>query len=75
MLASALEGFAGKVILQNQSIYNNQVFNELISMNNNNKMEQCLNKISALVGFLNYGADDKYRFDDMEIRAKCNNKL
>jgi hypothetical protein len=38
-------------------------------------MDQSLTKISALVGFLNYGGDDKYRFDDLESRGKRNNKL
>lgn len=38
-------------------------------------MDQSLAKIQALIQYLNYGADDKYRFDDAEFRAKRNEKL
>ena len=38
-------------------------------------MDQSLPKIQALIQFLNYGADEKYRFDDTELKEKKNQKL
>jgi len=38
-------------------------------------MDQSLAKIQSLIHYLNYGSDDKYRFDDVEFRAKRNEKL
>lgn len=44
-------------------------------MYSNSQMDQSLAKIQSLIHYLNYGADEKYRFDDMEFRAKRNEKL
>lgn len=38
-------------------------------------MDQSLAKMQLLLQFLNYGSDDKYRFDDIEYKAKRNEKL
>ena len=38
-------------------------------------MEQSLAKIQTLIQYLNCSQDDKYRFDDIEYRAKRNEKL
>lgn len=38
-------------------------------------MDQSLPKIQSLINYLNYGEDGKYRFNDLEFRAKRNNKL
>lgn len=33
-------------------------------------MEQSLAKMQLLIQYLNYGQDDKYRFDDVSFKAK-----
>jgi hypothetical protein len=44
-------------------------------MNSSNQMDHSLAKIHSLINFLNYGSDDKYRFDDIELKGKKNEKL
>lgn len=34
-------------------------------MYSSNQMDQSLAKIQSLISYLNYGNDDKYRFDDV----------
>lgn len=63
-LAFSLEGFTKKVVDQNQTIYNNENFNEIISLYSNGQMDQSLAKIQNLIQFLNCGPDKKHRFDD-----------
>lgn len=74
-LAFSLEGFTKKVVDQNQTIYNNENFNEIISLYSNGQMDQSLAKIQNLIQFLNCGADKKHRFDDAELKEKRNEKL
>jgi hypothetical protein len=38
-------------------------------------MDNSLAKIQSLIHFLNYGNDDKYRFDDVEMKGRKNEKL
>lgn len=38
-------------------------------------MDQSLAKIQYLINYLNYGEDGKYRFTDLEFRAKRSDKL
>ena len=59
----------------NSGIFNNEVFNEIISMNTNGKMDGLLEKLQLLIKYLNIGEDEKYRFDDIEFRDRKLNKL
>lgn len=74
-LVLALEGFSKKVMAANSGIFNNEVFNEIISMNTNGKMDGLLEKLQLLIKYLNIGEDEKYRFDDIEFRDRKLNKL
>lgn len=38
-------------------------------------MDQSLAKMQLLIQFLNYGQDDKYRFDDVSFKAKRHERL
>lgn len=44
-------------------------------MYSNGAMEHSLGKIQALIAFLNFGMDERYRFDDLEVRGKRCEKL
>jgi hypothetical protein len=39
-------------------------------MNNDNKFDTLLEKILRLIGMLNYGSDETYHFEDIELRDK-----
>lgn len=71
----ALEGFAKKVVEQNLAIYNNETFNQIISMYSTGQMDQSLAKIQSLISFLTFGQNERYLFDDLELREKKNAKL
>lgn len=38
-------------------------------------MEQCLSKITFLLGCLNFGEDERYRFEDAKAKSNKNKKL
>ena len=63
-----MEGFTKKVMGVNSDIYNNEIFNQIISLNTSGKFEDLLLKLQLLIKFLNIGEDEKYRFEDLEYR-------
>ena len=69
-LVETLEEFTKKVIKVNSDIYNIEVFNQIITLNTNGKFEDLLSKLQLLIKFLNIGEDEKYRFEDLELREK-----
>lgn len=71
----ALEEFAKKVLERTKEIQENKTFNELISLYETKTMEQCLSKITFLLGCLNFGEDERYRFEDAKAKSNKNKKL
>ncbi len=74
-LASAIVGFCKKVEEANAKIFRHETFEELIAMNSDNKFEALLEKIVRLIEMLNFGADEGYHFEDIELRDKKIAKL
>lgn len=61
--------------MNNEEIYSNTTFNEIINMYSSNEMGETLTKMNLLIKFLNYGKDGAYRFDDLELRERKIKKL
>jgi ribulose 1,5-bisphosphate synthetase/thiazole synthase len=56
-LATALIGFCKKVEETNARIFRHQVFEDILTLNSENKFETLAEKIGVLIVMLNYGAD------------------
>lgn len=61
-LVAAIAGFCKKVEESNAKIFKHQVFEDIIAMNTDGKMQGLLDKISKLIEMLNCGVDDVYHF-------------
>ena len=74
-LGVALQKFTQRAMEANTEIFSHEVFNEMIKMHSEDKMETILQKMQALVKYLNIGEDNKYRFYDLDSKNKKLTKM
>jgi predicted HTH transcriptional regulator len=74
-LATAIALFAKQVEEANGRIFRHQIFEEILTMNNEEKWEGLLEKVVQLVAMLNASENNDYRFSDLEERSRQLAKL